>query len=143
MQPANSIEPDEGLPFGVAKGVCKSNFEVLVVEDDRALRELLSFKLEREGYRVACVSSGEEALEILEKREFHLVITDLFMRKVGGLSVLKRTKEINMGTKVIVVTGNPDMSLALEAFCFRADDFILKPFSLEEFSMRVATCLKT
>ena len=118
-----------------------SKKNILVVDDDPHIVELNYDILAGEGYQITKSISGEEAIQELESKKFDLVVTDLNMGKIGGISVLKRAKELHPETKVIITTGNMDIHYAIDALRLHADDYLLKPFDISEFLDRVAQCL--
>ncbi len=73
----------------------KSELSVLVVDDDENIRLVLSKALEKEGYRVSTAKSGEEALSILQRSFFHVVISDIMMAEMNGIELLHQIKEMN------------------------------------------------
>jgi two-component system, OmpR family, response regulator ResD len=115
---------------------------VLVVDDEPMVREVITRYLERDGYRVASVADGAAALRWLEAGRPDLVILDLMLPSVDGLSVLARLRETAAGLPVIVVTARgeePDRVLGLE---LGADDYVVKPFSPRELVARVSSVLR-
>ena len=117
-------------------------YDLLLVDDDPFILEGIGEDLERRGYRVTRVNSGEKALEILERKSFDLVITDLVMEHIDGIQVLKKSKEKNATTMVILLTGFGDMLSAIEALRNQADDYMLKPCESSEIQFRVERCLE-
>jgi len=118
-----------------------SKKNILVVDDDPHIVELNYDILAGEGYQITKSISGEGAIKELESRKFDLVVTDLNMGKIGGISVLKRAKELHPETKVIITTGNVDVHYAIDALRLHADDYLLKPFDISELLDRVSQCL--
>jgi len=119
-----------------------NQYSILLVDDNTYILELNREVLSDQGYHVTEVTSGEGAIEALEKQHFDMVITDINMGKVNGISVLKRAKELHPETRVIVMTGNTHVEYAIEALRLHADDYILKPFSISSMIKRVADCLR-
>ena len=115
-------------------------YSILLVDDDPHILELNREILSGEGYTLTKATSGESAIEALEKQHFDMVITDINMGSVSGIKVLKRAKELHPEAKVIVTTGNPDVQYAIEALRFHADDYILKPYSIHWLIKRVSEC---
>jgi DNA-binding response OmpR family regulator len=115
---------------------------VLLVDDDPYILTGIGQNLESEGYDVTTAESGEIALECLENSVFDLVITDLVMDNIDGIQVLKKAKQINPETMVIILTGYGDMTSAIDALRLDADDYMLKPCQPEEMNFRVAACLE-
>jgi DNA-binding NtrC family response regulator len=117
-------------------------YSIFLVDDNPHILELNREVLSDEGYKLTKATSGEGAIEALEKQHFDMVITDINMGTVSGFKVLKRAKELHPETKVIVTTGNPDLQYAIEALRLHADDYILKPYSIHWLVKRVADCFK-
>lgn len=120
----------------------KSIYSILLVDDGPSLLEVIYEILTDHGYQVTTARSGEEAIEALFKKDFDLVITDLNMGKVSGIEVLRKTKELNPETMVIIMTANHEMKYYSEASDLDACDYLLKPFALSDFLNRVAHCLE-
>ena len=122
------------------KITCNNKYSILLVDDDPNILELNREVLSDQGYKLTKATSGESAIEALEKQHFDMVITDINMGHVNGLKVLKRAKELHPEAKVILTTGNPDVQYAIEALRFHADDYILKPYSIHWLIKRVSEC---
>jgi len=108
------------------------SIRVLVVDDERPIRFLMEKELPRMGCAVTAVESGEEALETLKTREFDVVLMDLKMPGIGGMETLRRIREVGSAAEVVVLTGHPDVSTAIEAMKMGAYDYLTKPFKLAE-----------
>lgn len=117
-------------------------YNLLLVDDDPFILEGIGEDLESNGYMVTRASSGESAVDLLESNQFDMVITDLVMDSTNGIQVLKKTKELNSETQVIILTGFGDMDSAIEALRSQADDFLLKPCESQEMLFRVKNCLE-
>lgn len=104
--------------------------KILVVDDEDALRTVLSAELGSEGYDVATAADGTEAVNLLQKNRFNLVLLDIRMPKMNGFEVLKVIKEKYAGTKVIMLTGFADLKNAIESKKLGAEDFVSKPYDL-------------
>jgi DNA-binding NtrC family response regulator len=102
---------------------------VLVVDDERTLRESCRMVLEAEGYRVEAATRGPEALGLLQRRPYDIVLTDLYLPDVTGLDLIKAAQEARPDTIVIVMTGNPSVASNVEALRAGAWDYLPKPFS--------------
>ncbi len=107
----------------------------LIVEDDELGRELVSESLARLSIEARVARHGGEALELLEKEEFDLVLTDLRMPEVDGLSVLKRVKERSPATPVVLMTAYATLDVAIQALRDGAEDILLKPFDPEHLEL--------
>ena len=101
---------------------------VLAVDDQRYFRELIGSLLREEGYEVETASSGEEALRILERADYDVVLTDLVMPGMDGSELVRRVKLRSPEQDVVVVTGVVDIATAVEAMKLGASDYLLKPF---------------
>ena len=101
---------------------------ILAVDDQRYFRELIEGLLTGEGYQVQTASSGDEALHILEREDFDVIITDLVMPGIDGTELVERVKERNPEQEIIMVTGVVDVKTAVETMKQGATDYILKPF---------------
>src|SRR3984893_903864 len=115
---------------------------VLVVDDEKSMRDLLSITLGKEGYDVLTAAGGEPAIELLHRDSVDAVITDLRMPKVDGLQVLRAPKEISPDTAVIVITAVASTETAVEAMKLGAYDYITKPFKLDEVNLIVRNALE-
>ncbi len=115
---------------------------VLIVDDHDSMREGLELLLRRRGHRTLSASGGKEGLRLLHDEGADLVITDLKMARVDGLKVLAEVKGTAPDTDVLVITGYGTVEKAVEAMKLGACDFVLKPFSYEEFAIKVDRVLK-
>jgi len=115
---------------------------LLVVDDEHAIAELLSRHLEREGYRVSVAFDGDEALETLHKATFDVVLTDIRMPGRDGIALLEAAKQLDITLPVIVLTSMNDVDTAVRAMRLGADDYILKPFTLDALSISVERALE-
>src|SRR5215510_6257724 len=105
---------------------------VLVVDDEKVIREILSDFLTMEGYQVQSVEDGTLALKELQRRSYNLVISDLKMPRMGGLELLEKIGELNPNVLTVIMTGFGTVETAIEAMKRGAYDYILKPFKVEE-----------
>jgi DNA-binding NtrC family response regulator len=103
---------------------------ILVVDDEEALRTVLSSELSSEGYNVETASDGDEAITILGGKPFDLVLLDIKMPRVDGFEVLKFIKKNSPQVKVIMLTAFADLKNAIESKKLGAEDFISKPYDL-------------
>src|SRR5688500_14417901 len=107
----------------------KASIRVLVVDDERTLRESCASVLQMDGYNVTLIGRGEEALETVRRRKFDIILVDLYMSQVSGLEILQSTLEAYKDTIVVVMTGNPSVTSSIEALRAGAWDYLPKPFS--------------
>jgi len=105
---------------------------ILVVDDDRGIQDVLDIMLTREGYQVSTADDGAAALEIIRKKKFDLVITDLKMPRVDGIDLLKGVKEAAPGTAVILLTAFASGETALAAMREGAYDYVEKNFNVDD-----------
>lgn len=103
---------------------------ILVVDDEEALRTVLSTELNSEGYDVETASDGDEAISIVQNKKFDLLLLDIKMPKVDGFEVLKFVKKSFPAVKVIMLTGFADLKNAIESKKLGAEDFVSKPYDL-------------
>ncbi|GAB4390732.1 MAG: sigma-54 dependent transcriptional regulator [Thermodesulfovibrionales bacterium] len=114
---------------------------VLVIDDEEVIRAAASRVLA--GYDVSAAASGREGLRLLRRKPFDLVLTDLKMPDMDGVSVLRQAKEISPETEVIIITGYGTVKTAVEALQHGAYDFIEKPFTPESLLNVVERCLES
>src|SRR5882672_1708506 len=107
----------------------RSSIRIVVVDDERTLRESCHSVLEAEGYNVALCGRGNEARETLKRRHFDIALVDWFMGEVPGNELLQAALTTNPATIVIIMTGNPSVASSLEALQAGAWDYLPKPFS--------------
>src|SRR5947207_9730593 len=119
-----------------------SETRVLVVDDERSMREVLAIALRQAGYDVTVAEDGDAAVEQLRKERFDLVVTDLRMRDTDGLAVLKAARERAPETVVVVVTAYASTETAVEAMKLGAYDYVTKPFKLDEIRVTIANALE-
>ncbi len=120
----------------------KNLSQILLIDDEAHNREALSLLLNHAGYQVQTAESGEEALDILRKTPFEIVVTDLFLPGVSGIDILKKVKEDSPFTNVILITGNASAESAVEAMKEGAFDYITKPVNFEKLKIIVAKALE-
>jgi two-component system response regulator PilR (NtrC family) len=115
---------------------------ILVVDDERSMRELLAIVLGREGYDVVTAENGRQALDELEKRPVDLLISDIHMPDMTGLDVLRTAKGLNPDLAGIMVTAFASTETAIEALRMGAYDYIHKPFNVDELKIVVLGALE-
>ena len=114
---------------------------ILVVDDDRSMREFLEILLDREGYEVVSAANGKTAMDLCKRQKFDLVITDLKMPKVSGIDLMKNIKEISPETMVILITAYASGETAIEAMQEGAHDYLEKTFDVEDLKSAVKDAL--
>lgn len=105
---------------------------ILVVDDERVIREILAEFLALEGFTVHTVEDGEKALTELRLRPYDLLITDLKMPRLSGLQLLEKVEQERLGVLTVLMTGFGTVETAIEAMKKGAYDYLLKPFKVEE-----------
>jgi two-component system response regulator PilR (NtrC family) len=105
---------------------------ILVVDDEQSMREFLEIMLTKDGYEVTTAAGGTEAINLLENNTYDLLITDIRMKQVDGLEVLKRCKELHPNTVAIMISAYATTSTAVEAMKWGAYDYLPKPFKVGE-----------
>jgi DNA-binding NtrC family response regulator len=114
-----------------------TGLRVLVVDDDRTLREGCASVLQMDGHSVVSTGRGDEALEMVRRRKFDLVLVDLFMTPISGMEILSAAVAAHKGTIVVVMTGNPSVQSSIEALRAGAWDYLPKPFSASHLQVLV------
>jgi two-component system response regulator PilR (NtrC family) len=120
----------------------KHKGKILIIEDEKSMREVLKILLEGEGHEVAMAADGLEGLSCIDKDIFDLVITDLKMPKVNGFEVLKKIRESSPDTIVIMATAFGNTETAIEAMKLGAYDYISKPFNIDEIRLIVRKAIE-
>ncbi len=113
----------------VVSAKTRASIRILVVDDDRTLREGCASLLQVEGYSVTVSGRGDEAVELLRRAPFDIVLVDLCMTPVSGVAILKAALEVRPDTIVVMMTGNPSVASSVETLRMGAWDYIPKPFS--------------
>ncbi len=114
---------------------------ILVVDDDRGVREFLEIMLVREGYSVSCAETAKDALNLFRKNTFDLVLTDLKMPQMNGIDLLKEIKDISSNTAVILITAHASRDTAVSAMQEGAFDYIEKDFDVEDLKATIRDAL--
>ena len=106
--------------------------KILIVDDEESMRITLSLLFKKQGHAITTASSGEEAVAIISKDIFDVIITDLRMEELGGIDVLKAVKAVHPGTEVIILTAYGTIKNAVEAMKLGAFDYLTKPLEPDE-----------
>lgn len=117
-------------------------FTLLIIDDEKNIREGLAAYFEQEDYIVKLASSGEEGLSLIEKGDIDLVITDLRMNGISGEQVLQKVTAETPGIPVIILTGHGSIDSAVDAMRHGAYDFLTKPLNLDQLEMIVKRALE-
>jgi DNA-binding NtrC family response regulator len=110
-----------------------AKMRILVVDDERNIVEVLAVLLSRQGYEVEMALSGEEAMELIRSTPFDLMLTDVRMGEMDGLTLLKKSLKFQPGLSVVVMTAYSTVDTAITAMNNGAFDYICKPFKMEDF----------
>jgi len=105
---------------------------ILIVDDERNIRETLAMYIRILGHTVETAADGETAMEAIDRREFDLVVSDIRMEGLGGLGLLRQIREQQGDTAVVLMTAYATVSQAVEAIRLRAYGFLMKPFSPDD-----------
>ena len=116
--------------------------KILIVDDEEAIREVVSTLLEALGYECATVCNGRQAQEYLGAHPVDMVLSDMVMPEMDGLSLVEWLRKAEPEVPVIMVTAMHDLSTALEAIRRGAYDYILKPFEKDQLYMSVRRALE-
>jgi DNA-binding response OmpR family regulator len=117
------------------------NATILLVDDEDSVQKLLTFPLEREGFRVVQARDGEEALARFDENEIDLVVLDIMLPKLDGLDVCRRLRA-RSSVPIIMLTARDDELDKVLGLELGADDYITKPFSIREFRSRIRALLR-
>ncbi len=115
--------------------------KILLVEDDKDLAEILRYNLQKEGFKVDIVSRGDEVLN-KNIMEYSLVILDIMLPGISGEELIEHIRKIKENMPIIMITALEDENKKYTCFIKGADDYIVKPFSLREFILRVKALLR-
>lgn len=115
--------------------------KILVVDDEKYIRNFVSQALTRDGHEVSVACSGEEGLAAFERGSFDLIVTDVKMENMDGIEMLRQIRQIDGTVVAVVITALRDQKTALRALACGVHDFLIKPFTLEELQEHVANAL--
>ncbi|GIM27400.1 DNA-binding response regulator [Clostridium polyendosporum] len=117
--------------------------KILLVEDEKKLREVIKLYLTKEGYEVVCAEDGQVGENLIESEGFSLVILDVMMPKKDGWSLLRKIKSNNSETPVILTTARGEEEDRVFGLELGADDYMVKPLSMRELVLRVNLRIKS
>lgn len=115
---------------------------ILVVEDEKKIASFVKRALELEKYTVEIVNSGEEAIEKLETNDYDLIILDVMLPKLDGFSVCESLRKMKINSPLIMLTAKTQVSDRIKGLDSGADDYLTKPFSIDELLARVRSLLR-
>ncbi len=116
--------------------------KILLVEDDKTLNFIIRDNLEEAGYVVTSVEDGEKAFQSFQKNEFDLCLFDVMLPKLDGFSLAKKVRENNQAIPILFLTAKSMTEDKINGFELGGDDYITKPFSMDELLMRIRVFLK-
>ncbi len=116
---------------------------ILVVDDEESIREFLEIMLKKEGYDVTCVEDGQKAIDILKKKSFDMIISDLQMPNVTGIELLKHAKDNYPDIVFMMITAFGTTETAVDAMKMGAYDYVTRPFKLDEVRINIANALRS
>ncbi len=114
---------------------------IMVIDDEKIVGDMSKLSLEQEGYAVETFLSAEPALERLKEEEFDVVVTDLKMKGIDGMEVLRTVKKLYPKTKVIMITAFANLDAAIEALRGDVHDFFPKPVRIKELKASIQRAL--
>jgi DNA-binding NtrC family response regulator len=126
-------------PSRLAKKPVQKKGYIIIVDDDPQIREMLKGFLTKKDYEVTTFETAEKALDKIKDRKPNLILLDINMPGMDGITALKKFKEIDKKLGVIMITGNTEIGLAKEAVKFGATDYVMKPFNMEYLELSVMT----
>lgn len=117
-------------------------FSILVCEDDFAIKTMISTKLKQENYSVYTAQNGQEALNLMEKQQIDLVISDIMMPEMDGYEFVQTLRETKHTLPILMITAKSQLESLEVAFKLGVDDYMVKPLRLEELVLRVKALLR-
>lgn len=114
---------------------------IMIIDDEKIVGEMAKISLEQEGYEVETFLNAAPALERLKEQQFDIVVTDLKMKGIDGLEVLRTVKNLYPGTKVIMITAFANLDVAIEALRGDVHDFFPKPVKIKELKESIRKAL--
>lgn len=117
-------------------------FKILVVEDNKNLRKLMTTYLKKNNYETLEAEDGEEALDIMDKNHVDLIITDVMMPNMDGYELAKQLREANYMLPILMATAKESLDDKREGFLTGVDDYMVKPIDMDEMILRVGVLLR-
>ena len=117
-------------------------FNILVVEDDKNLRKLITTYLQRNKYSTYEATNGEEALNVLDQSYIDLIVSDIMMPKMDGYELIKSLREAKYDVPILIITAKSEIEDKKEGFLLGADDYMVKPIDIEEMLLRIQVLLR-
>ncbi len=143
-QATPEIEAPSEADFLADRSWLGAGGDILAIDDEKANRELIRRRLERQGYTVHLGESGEECLELVSKKKFDLILLDMKMSGMDGIEVLQKLKEdsVHRSIPVIMISGSDDTEKIVKCILLGAEDYIFKPFNPVLLKARIGTSLE-
>ncbi len=116
--------------------------KILVAEDDRDLNRFVAISLRNAGYEVTACFDGVEALEEMEKKEFHLLLTDIMMPRMNGFELAENVRATDKTTPIIFMTAKDDKQSEMLGYNVGADEYVTKPFDMDILMMKIKAILR-
>lgn len=116
--------------------------KILLVEDEKNLNEVIKLNLELEDYQVDAVFDGNEAISAIKNKTYHLIVLDVMLPFKDGFDVCKEVRQINSDTQIIIISAKDSSTDKIKGLKLGADDYLPKPFDLEELLLRVKSLLR-
>lgn len=110
------------------------DIDILIVDDDKDVCEYMELLLTPIGYDVTAVTDSTNALDVLKSKEFHVVVLDIMMPGISGMELLEEVRKYDDDIAIIIFTGNPTVDTAVQSLKYDVDDYIKKPFDVDEFT---------
>jgi len=117
-------------------------FEILVVEDEENLHDALKLNLEMEGYNVSSSFDGADALKQIQSAHFDLIILDIMLPSLDGFAITESVRLQHIETPILILSAKNTSANRVQGLKFGADDYLTKPFNLEELLLRVSKLLR-
>ncbi|MDF1699148.1 MAG: response regulator transcription factor [Saprospiraceae bacterium] len=115
---------------------------ILLVEDEEQIRKLIKMNLELEGYEVVAIDNGRKAIDVIEGQHFDLMILDVMLPEVDGFQICQKVRLNNTKVGIIILSAKDTSQDRITGLKYGADDYLTKPFNLEELLLRVSNLLK-
>ncbi len=118
-----------------------NNYRIMIIDDEKIVGDMAKLSLEQEGYAVETFLNGETALARLGEQKFDVVVTDLKMKGIDGMVILRTVKELYPDVKVIMITAFANLDTAIEALRGDVHDFFPKPVKIKELKASIQRAL--
>lgn len=116
--------------------------KILIIEDEQKLSRVLQLELEYENYETGVADNGKDAIQLMEDEDWDLVLLDIMIPKLSGLEVLRRVRRFDEETPIVLLTARDEIHDKVSGLDLGADDYITKPFQIEELLARIRVLLR-